>query len=64
MGAYAHPEIDDFLSKVDEVLETCPKPMTADGSTGTSGATRKKGRPAAKKPGPKKSTRHLGLAPG
>ena len=61
--AHPHPEIDDFLSRLDEVLETCPRPMMPDASTGTSSATHKKTHPGAKKPGAKKSTRHLGLAP-
>jgi hypothetical protein len=51
---FAHPEIDEFLARADEVLEECPGPTTLDPSTGTPSGPRA-GRSGAVAHGQKKS---------
>lgn len=53
-----HPEIDELLELIDEVLEECPEPTTSDPSTGTPSDPPESRRAGAVEHGRKKSKRH------
>jgi hypothetical protein len=61
---HAHPEIDDFLTRADEVLDECPEPTTLDPSTGTPSSHPGDQPNGAAGPGPKKSKRRIEQAEG
>ena len=63
-GTYDHPEIDELLELIDEVLETCPKPTTPDPSTGTLSSPPVGQKAGTAQHGPKKLKRHSVEAPG
>jgi len=62
-GTYDHPEIDELLAAIDEVLEECPGPTTSDPSTGTPSSHLAGQRAGQAERGRKKSKSPSGTAP-